>query len=86
MYLMKRLVVFLGYDERSNTVLKRVSQIKHLFDDVSIIHVPEVDSEILQRLSIPYVKIETDDLLEYEDTVTPFSKELYRLFVETLLK
>ncbi|MFN3268726.1 MAG: hypothetical protein ACK416_05665 [Zestosphaera sp.] len=83
---MKRLVVFLGYDEKSNTVLRKVSQIKYLFDDVSIIHVPEVDSEVLQRLSIPYVKIELDDSSRYEDTVTSPSKEFDKLFVETLLK
>ena len=84
--LMKRLVVFLGYDEKSNAVLKRVSQIKHLFDDVSIIHVPEVDSEALRRLSIPYIKIEFDEFSGHEDLVTPSGKELDKLFVEMLLK
>ncbi|MEO3993502.1 MAG: hypothetical protein QN229_04310 [Desulfurococcaceae archaeon TW002] len=83
---MKRLVVFLGYDEKSNTVLRRVSQIKYLFDDVSIIYVPEVDSEALQRLSIPYVKIESDSFLEYDDAAASPSKEFDELFVETLLK
>lgn len=83
---MRRLVVFLGYDEKSNAVLRKVSQIKHLFDDVSIIHVPETDSEALQRLSIPYVKIESDDFLEYDDVATSPGKELDELFIETLLK
>lgn len=83
---MRRLVVFLGYDEKSNAVLRKVSQIKHLFDDVSIIHVPEADSEALQRLSIPYVKIESDDFLEYDDAATSPDKELDELFIETLLK
>ncbi|MGC8975511.1 MAG: hypothetical protein ACP5KB_04860 [Thermoprotei archaeon] len=84
---MRRLVVFLGYDEKSNIVLRKVSQVKHLFDDVSVIYVPEVDSEALQRLSIPYVKIEIDleNPPDY-DNVTPSSKELDKLFVETLLR
>lgn len=83
---MRRLVVFLGYDEKSNVVLRRVSQVKYLFDDVSIIRVPEVDSEALQRLSIPYIKIESDDFLEYGDAATPRNEELDKLFLETLLK
>lgn len=82
----KRLVVFVGYDERSNRVLRKVSQVKYLFDDVSIIYVPEVDSEALQRLSIPYAKIESDNFLGYEDAVASPSKEFDKLFVETLLK
>lgn len=84
---MRRLVVYLGYDEKSNTVLRRVSQIKHLFDDISVIYVPEVDSETLQRLSIPYVKIEIDSesLPEYDNVTSP-NKELDRLFIETLLR
>jgi methionyl-tRNA formyltransferase len=81
----KRLVVFLGYDEKSNAVLRKVYQIRYLFDDVSIIHVPEADTEVLQRLSIPYVKIEFDEPLEYGD-VSPPNEELDRLFVEALLK
>lgn len=85
---MKRLVVFLGYDEKSNSVLRKVSQIKYLFDDVSIVYIPEVDSEALRKLSIPYIKIEVDSegFSEYEDVTTSPSKELDRLFVETLLK
>ncbi|MEM2005766.1 MAG: hypothetical protein QW705_07850 [Zestosphaera sp.] len=82
---MKRLVVFLGYDERSNAVFKKVSQIKHLFDDVSIVHVPEIDSNALQLISLPSVKIETDDFLFSDDELI-VSRDVDRLFVDMLIK
>ncbi|MEM0037754.1 MAG: hypothetical protein QXS42_04220 [Zestosphaera sp.] len=82
---MKRLVVFLGYDERSNAVFKKVSQIKHLFDDVSIVHVPEIDSNALQLISLPSVKIETDDFLFSNDELI-VSRDVDRLFVDMLIK
>lgn len=82
---MKRLVVFLGYDERSNAIFKRVSQIRHLFDDVSIVHVPEVDPTALQRLALPSVKIETDDFLFGDEDLT-ISRDIDRLFVDMLIR
>ncbi len=84
---MRRLVVFLGYDERSSKVLRKVSRIKHLFDDLSVVYVPEADSDTLQKLSLPSVKIEFDDTsLDEEDLLMLRNEGFERIVIDSLTR
>ncbi|MEM2020957.1 MAG: hypothetical protein QXP80_01865 [Zestosphaera sp.] len=84
---MRRLVVFLGYDDRSSKILRKVSRIKHLFDDLSVIYVPEVDSDTLRKLSLPSVKIEVDDSpLDEEDLLLLRGEGFERIVVDSLMR
>lgn len=55
---MKRLVVYVGYDYRSSSLIKKVMDIKFFFDDIRIIYVPDYDDNVLKSLSVPAVIIE----------------------------
>ncbi len=55
---MRRLVVYVGYDKKSRSVLRRVRRYKDWFDEVTIVQVPESRQAVLDRLSIPSVVIE----------------------------
>ncbi len=55
---MKRLVVYVGYDHRSASLVKRVMNFKGFFDDVRIIYVPDYDDKVLEDLSVPTVVVE----------------------------
>ncbi len=55
---MRRLVVYVGYDKKSRTVLRRVRRYKDWFDEVTIVQIPESRQAVLDRLSIPSVVIE----------------------------
>ena len=55
---MKRLVVYVGYDHRSASLVKRVMNLKGFFDDVRIIYVPDYDDKVLENLSVPTVVVE----------------------------
>jgi len=54
----RRLVVYVGYDKKSRTVLRRVRRYKDWFDEVTIVQIPESRQAVLDRLSIPSVVIE----------------------------
>jgi len=55
---LKRLVVYVGYDYKSSSLIKKVMDIKFFFDDVRIIYVPDYDDNVLKSLSVPAVIIE----------------------------
>jgi len=54
----RRLVVYVGYDGKSRSILRRVRRYKDWFDEVTIVQIPENRQAILDRLSIPSVVIE----------------------------
>ena len=54
----RRLVVYVGYDQSSIDLLRRVMTFKSFFDDVTVIHVPEVKKSVLNNLEIPSVVVE----------------------------
>jgi len=54
----RRLVVYVGYDKKSRSVLRRVRRYKDWFDEVTIVQIPESRQAVLDRLSIPSVVIE----------------------------
>lgn len=54
----RRLVVYVGYDQSSIDLLRRVMAFKSFFDDVTVIHVPEVKKSVLNDLEIPSVVVE----------------------------
>ncbi len=54
----KRLVIYVGYDEESARILRKVMNFKSLFDDITVVYVPESKKEVLSLLSIPSVVIE----------------------------
>jgi len=54
----KRLVIYVGYDEESARILRKVMNFRSLFDDITVVYVPESKKEILSLLSIPSVVIE----------------------------
>lgn len=79
--------MFLGYDDRSSKILRKVSRIKHLFDDLSVIYVPEVDSDTLRKLSLPSVKIELDDSpLDEEDLLLLRGEGFERIVIDSLMR
>ncbi|RLG75730.1 MAG: hypothetical protein DRO14_04325 [Thermoprotei archaeon] len=55
---MKRLVVYVGYDYRSASLVRRVMNLREFFDDVRIIYVPDYDDKVLEDLSVPTVVVE----------------------------
>ncbi|MCD6428860.1 MAG: hypothetical protein J7L12_04540 [Desulfurococcales archaeon] len=55
---MKRLVVYVGYDHKSASLVKRVMNIREFFDDIRIIYVPDFDDKVLEDLSVPTVVVE----------------------------
>ncbi len=55
---MRRLVVYVGYDKKSRSVLRRVRRYRDWFDEVTIIQIPESRQTVLDKLSIPSVVIE----------------------------
>ncbi len=55
---MKRLVVYVGYDHKSASLIRRVKNFKELFDDIRIIYVPDFDDKVLEDLSVPTVVVE----------------------------
>jgi len=54
----KRLVIYVGYDEESAKILRKVMNFRSLFDDITVVYVPESKKEVLSLLSIPSVVIE----------------------------
>jgi len=54
----RRLVVYVGYDKKSRSVLRRVRRYRDWFDEVTIIQIPESRQTVLDKLSIPSVVIE----------------------------
>jgi len=54
----RRLVVYVGYDRKSRSILRRVRRYKDWFDEVTIVQIPESRQTVLDRLSIPSVMIE----------------------------
>jgi len=54
----KRLVIYVGYDENSARILRKVMNFRNLFDDVTVVYVPESKKEVLSLLSVPSVVIE----------------------------
>jgi len=54
----KRVVVYVGYDDESAKILRKVMNFRNLFDDITIVYVPESKKEVLSLLSIPSVVIE----------------------------
>jgi len=54
----KRLVVYVGYDGRSASILRRARSLAPFFDDLTVIYVPESDPEVLSALSIPSAVVE----------------------------
>ncbi len=54
----RRLVIYVGYDQSSIDLLRRVMVFKSFFDDVTVIHVPEVKKSVLNNLEIPCVVVE----------------------------
>ncbi len=58
MKLKRRLVVYVGYDPLSADLLRKVMSFKALFDDVTVVHIPEVKKEVLKNLEIPSIIIE----------------------------
>jgi len=55
---LKRLVVYVGYDYRSASLVRRVMNLREFFDDVRIIYVPDYDDKVLEDLSVPTVVVE----------------------------
>ncbi|MCD6278321.1 MAG: hypothetical protein J7J11_01420 [Desulfurococcales archaeon] len=55
---MKRLVIYVGYDYKSASLIRRVKNFKEFFDDIRIIYVPDFDGEVLEELSVPTVVVE----------------------------
>ena len=55
---MKRLVVYVGYDYRSASLVRRVMNLREFFDDIRIIYVPDYDDKVLEDLSVPTVVVE----------------------------
>jgi len=51
-------VVYVGYDKKSRSVLRRVRRYRDWFDEVTIIQIPESRQTVLDKLSIPSVVIE----------------------------
>lgn len=51
-------MVYVGYDKKSRSVLRKVRRYKDWFDEVTIVQIPENRQAVLDRLSIPSVVIE----------------------------
>ena len=54
----RRLVLYVGYDGKSASFLRRVSMYRDLFDEVRVIYVPESDPDVLSKMSVPSALIE----------------------------
>jgi len=54
----RRIVIYVGYDSESANILRRLLNFKSLFDDYTVVYVPESKREVLDELSIPLVVIE----------------------------
>jgi len=54
----KRVVIYVGFDGESAKVLRKIMSFKSLFDDMTVVYVPESRREVLSILSIPSVLIE----------------------------
>lgn len=54
----RRLVVYVGYDGKSASYLRRVKMYRDLFDEVRIIYVPESNPEVLSKMSLPSAFVE----------------------------
>ena len=54
----RRVVIYVGYDGESAEVLRRLLNFRGLFDDYTVVYVPESKKEILNTLSIPLVVVE----------------------------
>ncbi len=59
--MLKRLIVFAGYDRRSVEFVRRVRAFRDLFDEVLVVRVPEESESVLRDLGVPYAIMETGD-------------------------
>ncbi len=54
----RRLVVYIGLDSKSMSLIRRIKNSRSLFDEVTIIQIPEYRESVLEKLSIPSMVIE----------------------------
>ncbi len=60
MGILRRLIVFAGYDRMSIEFVRRIRIFRDLFDEVLVVRVPEDSESVLRDLGVPYAIMETD--------------------------
>jgi len=58
--ILRRLIVFAGYDRMSIEFVRRIRIFRDLFDEVLVVRVPEDSESVLRDLGVPYAIMETD--------------------------